>query len=658
MAEHRIQLLGDGGDKLYPKTKTKMGEVDGLFDKFADIEGGDYMLAPTSTAYTAKKYINSSGEIATASTNANFKVFDEKIPIPEYYRGKILKYYMYSNNNTQKTLTVAFYEDDDTFISGVEDYFGTTDYVRTLIPANAAYFKYSVYVATPDLNNYKFTFYDVVGSQLALSPISQRLARKEKDTAYMEPLGTLDNMLTGNTIISVATGSTHTFHGFMYNNAQGKLWCVQRGYRYLVGSGASAFTKKSFAIFKIKKTGVSGRTFAISTHLKNDGDDWTASASYYGFFDENTLPGTVVFRPNKNQGSTPGIVIRNEPEWIWVYIASNRYTNAGTTKADDTNEAYLYAFDSFTDSTHYTAGELVLDMDRSFCMVGEHSIDEDIASTFNIDRRYYTRPEKHNSQVKGKNVLFFGDSLGACHWALAQEWGMNVYTIIKGGCRMGYESGAGAGGETGTADEMWLCNDTWVQAVRTNVIAEGIQIDFIVCTAGHNGTLPESDATEVAYVADNAHKRWFDSDSETNPFDSLSSDNKLRFTGTACTFAAFYSLCKVYPYAIPVIVSHYRNMGYNVASTAANYTPEKFGNVLYNSYYYDRRAEIKDMAEKIGGLYVDCYMNSRSSVANLPAYYSSDSIHPTQIVNQDFGMQIGSAINEHAENEFFSEMAT
>lgn len=632
MAENKILLKGGSNNALFPRTK--MGMVDGLVDKFADIVGGDYLLAPTSTAYTEKRYIDTDGVIQTltASGTQLYKVMTEKYYIPAYYRGKTMQYYMYMNTATPKTLTVAFYEADGTFISGVSDAGTANGYYTTVVPANAAYFLYSFRQTELDTDNFKFTFIGEYESQAQVVPMNARLGKVEKSAVYMEPLGVKDNLLVDAKIMHV--NSTDDFWASPYKyNSNGKLWGINVSHKVRFNA---AIDMDMYAVIRIKKSGISGRTYALCDN--SNPTESGANLGSHAIFTEDTPVGNIT-RGNGNV--IQGKILRNEAEWIWLYIPTSYKSGTTYTKRQFT----LLALDSYTSQSLYTSGELVIDNARSFIFEGDMKVDDDIESLVNLDRKYYTRPEKLGSQLIGKNVLVFSDSLSYFVYGMMYDWGVNVYSNAWGGARMGYEGGGGQGGESETYENAWLCRDSYVQYVKNNVIAAGINIDYIVCTAGVNGTLPDTDETEVAYVLNN--KRWYHDDLQSDPWASLSADNKARFNSTACTYAAFYSLCVAYPKAIPVIVAPYRSpgAGITVIDETHPWTAERFAHALFYENLLPKRNALKGIADNLGGVFVDCYTATRSSIANCPQYYAESGVHPTRIVAQDMANQIGKALN-------------
>lgn len=480
--------------------------------------------------------------------------------------------------------------------------------------------------------SYKVSKIDGIDEEL--EAIEASIAIEKKATSYMEKLGVLDNLLVDCSLTTV-DGTTVIASPFKYNS-NGKLWGLlqSRNLKYKDTYAPAVFD--TYGILKIKKSGITGRTYVVTNFDTSEGSTFSNQAT----FTESVEPGYIT----RNAGHTKvAKVLRVDEEYIWLFLPCYEYDDRQGYGYAKNYPHYVYACDSYTSTSSYTSGELVVDLDHCFTLRGSYKVDDDIESLINIERKYFTRPEKLNSQIQGKSVLLFSDSLSYFEYGLLYDWGLHIYSNSWGGARMGYESGGGAGGESAEYENAWLCRDTYVQYVKTNVIQAGVNIDFIVSTAGVNGTLPDTDATEVAFVINN--KRWYHDSLDADPWASLSSDNKLRFTSTACTFGALYSLCRVYTRAIPVIVAPYRTPGANSQSTMANWTGQAFATRLFNGNLSAKRDALEAMSRKLGGLFVDCYTKTRDSIANVPAYHSTDGAHPDKIVAQDMANQVGEALN-------------
>jgi hypothetical protein len=208
---------------------------------------------------------------------------------------------------------------------------------------------------------------------------------------------------------------------------------------------------------------------------------------------------------------------------------------------------------------------------------------------------------------------------------------MNIWLMAAGGTRMGYESGSGQGGEAVTKETGWIQNDARIQAF--NAVAPA-NVDFIICAEGSNGTLPETDATEVAYVINN--KRWYFDTQASDPWANLSEANKDRFTSTACTYAMFYTMCLHYIGACCVIADVYRTPG--AGNTASTWNGNVFATYLFNDNMLNKKTMLKSMAEKLGAIFVENV--TRDSIAAANAYHSTDGVHPPFSVSTDWASDI------------------
>lgn len=777
-------------------------------DKYVELLGGNYIYNTTdctSTNYRAIDDTDGSIKTLTGSSLQVFRVINEYIYIPPYYRGKNIQYYHYKYTN-QQGATIAFYDTDKTFISAVTNT-GVDGYYDTVIPSNAVYIRYGFRSLSLDTSTVKFTFYDILGYQPSLVPMNYRLGVEENTKYLIDPLGVNDNFIKIGSFQNVSE-STKTINNVfvIYNNTQIGIR-ISPTIRYQINSISPKYT-----VLKIKKTGVAGRTIVITTQNFTPGSD----ISTHMYFTEDVKKGYSPIYQHNQQWYR---IIDVNDEYIWLYLPSHIYLTESETDKSLVQQWTVLSCSSYTSKSVYTLSTLEIDIDGSFILEGDKSLTWDIATSMNIYRKYYSRPEKLNSQLMGKNVFVFSDSLSYFAYGLVYDWGCNVYNNSWGGARMGYEGGSGQGGETETYEAAWLCRDSYIQYVKTNVINAGVKIDYIVCTAGVNGSLPDTDATEIVFVANN--KRWYHDTLGSDPWSSLSSTDKARFTSSACTYVAFYSLCRVFPEAIPVIVAPYRTPGpggyqrycadydnriYNntdhpnnvvltktididlestgtsevcicftddfvntpstvinfvydgdtelTATTTQQFTLNKFykikivggvatitessskpsgfdalpftdtytiaivvasgatsalfqttdvpigkgksvtldliynntiqatatvddfafakstvynlsitnnvatidilwdansfAQILFNENLLDKRNKLEAICKKLGGVFVDCYSNNRSSIANVPKYFpgGAESVHPTRHIAQDMASQIGNTINK------------
>lgn len=243
-----------------------------------------------------------------------------------------------------------------------------------------------------------------------------------------------------------------------------------------------------------------------------------------------------------------------------------------------------------------------------------------------ISRRYYSRSQKLMSKIRGKNAIVYADSLSAFIRYLQKDWGLNIFSFASGGCRMGYEMGNGQGGESGSADNLWLCNDRIIQTFNEN---KPDKIDFIIVAALANTQVREnSNAENVQFVLEN--KRWYGDTSATNPFDVLEEEDKKKFTSAACTYAAIYSLCSLYPGACCLIAETYRTPGpYSnlIGSDYTEFSPERYARAVFNQNLFEVNNLFQSISRNIGAIWVP--NKTRDNIANVPKYHPNDGVHPS-----------------------------
>ena len=617
-----VQLKDENATSIYPKTNVEM--VDGF---------GNKTISPTTTTIINRVYQGSQNGVVGGTFS--YSVISSGVSYYQSQKFSIIagnKYHFkwYANS---LCYSWAFLDASDKILTIASAVTGKTLVdIDMVAPEGAVTLIVTRYkqTADPDAVLTQLGIFPVVEGNI--STLQDEMAIEREGHVYVEPLGVLDNLFAEGSMQAV-NETTKAIPSNIKRKSDGKVWALRQpiNLRY-----QNLYDINTFAVVKIKKTGIAGRTYVISNYNVAEGGNFSTSIT----FKEDVQEGYII----RNTYVMMAKVLRVTDEYIWLFLPCYEYQT--NTSQYTHKEHVLYACDSFTSTTNYTAGELVYDSYYTFCLEGEYKVDEDIESLINIDRKYYTRAEKLGSQLAGKNVFVFSDSLSFFFNALVYDWGANVYSNAWGGARMGYEGGGGQGGESETYEDAWLCRDSYVQYVKANVISAGVGIDYIVCTAGVNGTLPDTDATEVQYVADN--KRWYHDSLESDPWASLSSANKARFTGTACTYVAFYSLCRAYPKAIPVIVTPYRTPGAGNYSTLANWTSAKFATYLFNGNLKAKAEKLREMSENLGGILVDCYNATRDSIANIPQYHPTDGVHPTRIVANDMGNLIGRALsNEH-----------
>ena len=246
-----------------------------------------------------------------------------------------------------------------------------------------------------------------------------------------------------------------------------------------------------------------------------------------------------------------------------------------------------------------------------------------------IDKKYYTRPEKLQSKLIGKKAIVFADSLAAFSSALVQDWGLSIYAIAEGGKRMGYYSGS---------LDNWICRDDNVQKFKTYGLEKA---DYIIFAMGANDpTFEQSTEENVKFVLQN--KRWFNSDAETDPFDSLEDNDKNKFGAAASLYAAAYSLCRLYPDAIIAIIPPYRTPGTDVTE----YDAEKYASVLFNRRFESLTQQMREVATTLGAIFIE--NKTRNNAASADTYHGSDGVHPAEFEPyQDMASNIGNTLSKY-----------
>ena len=546
------------------------------------IKGGySYLI----DGYIAKKQISSDGTIINANNNPTHYVSPKQLISPEFIGGT-LKFYRTNYGNTN-IKSLAFYDNEDNLLVSYSS--GSPSYVEVIIPENSAYFYHGANI--PDILSYteKTTLKAPISSD-TLFTNAEKVGRNSVND-YMLPLGVMDNLIQ-DAESKDYLGRVGRANVYL-KDIDGMVYGVRKDTNIHEGQDYPIDTT---ACLKIKKNGNPNRTIVVR---KTNGQEVS--------FTENTLPSDLIWHD-----FNPGKIIRNDQDWIWLYLSK---------------VAGSCTIISYSDSDKSDYEELVIDIDRSFVIQGDIP-----AENLDFDRKYYTRAEKNGSKLIGKTAIVFSDSLAYFTDALYYDWGLNMITISWGGARMGYEGGAGAGGEQGTANQLWLCNDEAVQSFKERNLEKA---DFIICTAGTNGSLPDTDKTEVEFVLKN--KRWFHDTLETNPWESLEDNDKNRFTSTACTYAAFYSMCAKYKGACAVIVEPYRTPGSGRLSNPL--TPEKYAEYVFNGNMITNQDNLKKIARNIGAIFVES--RTRDSIAAAEAYHENDGVHPSFVVAQDMAANIG-----------------
>lgn len=422
---------------------------------------------------------------------------------------------------------------------------------------------------------------DLADVKNSVDKTSQRLTEIEKTYIDGNPLGYMDNLFIdkwlGVGIYKSDDGNYKNTITKTYENEKLVSFKIATKYATSINDSVSV---QGCSFFRIKKS-VENREIRIAL---NNGATCV-------FNDYSVEEGTTLYQKGAVNPMKFGEIVRVTDDYIIFYTDCISEYKILSRVNDFNSELVIYP---------------------EYCGV---FLDLVAKENINFDMKYKSRSMKINSTVRGRNAICFGDSLISWVLPLAIDYGMNVYVVAGGGHRMGYEGGSGAGGETGTADALWLCSDTRIQRFNTN-FADLTDVDYIINMTGTNGTLSDiSNVEELKFIS--ANKRWWFDTSETNPFDGLSDESKARFTSQACYFMSFIKLIQRFPRAIPVVCSLYRYRN------ADNRTEDEIINYLY----YDERGQknevLKQISDCLGGYYVDlekCGCNVMSD--------GGDAVHP------------------------------
>lgn len=547
------------------------------------------------TSYETGKWIGHNGTIETNNLYTDRAVVT--IPVLDNYRGGRVGYYK-QHTGDFNDYDLAFYNNDDIFINGVHCS-GSTDnfkYYETDIPENASYL--AIYLALNQFNgedkkveDYPVTFFSKEGN-LTLYSNSKKIQLGHED--YILPLGVMDNLLV-DAIYYYCIGNMQFISSPYHKDANGMTYGITA--KKSIYTNETKNTACTF-VFKIRKSSNPNRVLNLRS-----------SSGMTVDFNDNAQCGQLL-----HQNSVlMGYVIRQEKDYIWIYGNSDSCAHG--------KEETLI---SYTDKTKATFEKIEIDRDRSFSIPGIHKLEE-----LDIDKRYYTRPEKLDSRLIGKTAIVFADSLSFFAASLVQDWGMNIISIAEGGNRMGY---------TGGGEDTWICEDEKIQTFRSYGLKKADCIIFVMGT--NDPDISETTAEDLKFVL--ANKRWFDSDLETDPFASLGEDGKKKFGAAASLYAAAYSLCRIYKDAIVAIMPPFRSPGVD----CTDYDADTFADVLFNGRFINKTKALRSIAEKIGAIFID--NPTRNNAASADNYHGTDGTHPSNyVVYQDEASNIGHALSKY-----------
>ena len=570
--------------------------VDGLTADY-DMKGrnirGRYSLV--LEPYETRTYIDQTGSVMHGVNASHDNRTLTEVPIPENFRGGRIGFYTSYFLNSSLAM-LAFYNADDTPLEVLKTVNTNHEYREADIPVGAVLARVVLNSSFPEGKtraDYPVTLYAAEDS-LTVYENSRKIQAGHKD--YPLPLGVMDNLLVDVSSYNAVSKQFFITSPFSRDTG-GMLYQVYA--RRSVRTNAGTVNMDVTFVFRIKKSANPDRLL----RLVNTGG---AAAE----FNDDAQPG-----PLYHQNSIlMGYLIRQEKEYLWVY---------GRTK--DMAGQQEVRIVSYADSSKQEYEELEIDMDRSFVITGNYELEE-----LDIDRKYYTRPEKLHSNLVGKTCIIFADSLSAFVNSLAQDWGMNIVSMAEGGNRMGYYTGALSN---------WICEDEKVQNFRSY----GLQrADYIVFAMGANDpSFTQCTADDVQFVLQN--KRWFDSDAETDPFDALEEDGKSRFASAASLYAAAYSLCRLYPGTQVAIIPPYRTPGVG----CTDYDVATYCSALFSGRFVTLTEQLREVATTLGALFIE--NKTRLTVASADYYHhGADGVHPNEFaVYQDMASNIGHALSRY-----------
>ena len=409
---------------------------------------------------------------------------------------------------------------------------------------------------------------------------------------YMLPLGEKDNFLFDAEAHNINANQTFYTNSFIRDNS-GMLYGV-RAKRDLRTNESVRFERTW--CFTIKKNNNPNRTFQL-----------------------NAENGTnAIFKQDVQLGP---ITRNNYPDDIRAYVIANtdNVIKIFSNSLMCNMEQRLY---SYSDDSLEQHEELELDLDRSFVIANNYDQNE-----IDCNIKYYTRAEKHGSNMIGKKALIFADSLSYFVNSLLNEYGLSVYTISAGGNQLGY----------GGNYDNWILSNDKIQSLLDYKIDH---YDYIVFAMGANdGNLNTCDEDTVKFVLNN--KRWFNTNSDTEIFNSLNNTDKNKFSMEACLYAACFTLAKVYTDAIIAVIPPYRTPG----GDCSNYDIDTFASVLYNGRFIDKTNILKSACEKLGTIFIP--NQTRDNAATCTDYHSTDGVHPINIIAEDMASNIFDVLNKY-----------
>lgn len=602
-----IQFTGDAEERHDVVLKVKDGNPSSFDERMQPIAEGltaDYVekdqdmygcINYVIDSYEVNRWLDGSGGIMSNTASAQNYRAVARIKVLEAFKGGRMGFYSAHFGFFDNYSMLAFFNSDDEPIKTERSVGSNYVYRETEIPSDAEYILLCVNLNFPEyktLADYPVTMY-AAEDNLTVYGNSRKIQQGHKD--YPLPLGVMDNLLVDVSSYNAVSKQFFITSPFA-RDAGGMLYKVTA--KRSVRTNAGTLNMDVTFVFRIKKSANPNRLLQLIN-----------TSGALADFNDEAQPG-----PLYHQNSiVMGYVIRQEKEYLWVY---------GRTEAVASQQEVRLI--SYADSSKQEYEELELDMDRSFVIPGNYELEE-----LDIDKKYYTRPEKLHSALIGKACIVFADSLSAFVNSLAQDWGINTVLIAEGGNRMGYYAGHLAN---------WICEDGKVQNFREYGLAKA---DFVVFAMGANDpSFEQCTEDDVLFALQN--KRWYDSDADTDPFDALDEDGKSRFASAASLYAAAYSLCRLYPGTLVAIIPPYRTPGIDCTV----YDAATYCKTLFSGRFVTLTEQLREVATTLGALFIE--NKTRNNVASADYYHNTDGVHPKEFaVYQDMASNIGHALSRY-----------
>lgn len=591
-----IRVKGQIHPIIYTDGNSSLGTVrNELYEVHAKVDAAfgerTIDIADYSERWTIGKAADDTGNII--SLNPNYAISDfVNIPLA-FDKGSV---YFYTDRNlhiNSDLPSVVFYDKEKVFISAISANLGT--YSTAEIPAEARYFRINHYKGSEE--EYTRDLKLVSKENIVKNAEEVNNIKTREKNYSMLPLGVMDNYLF-DAEDKGADSALYTQNAYLRDDT-GLLYgvAIHNGINLHDIPGNTGCT----CVIKIKKTGDANKTYQIQ---ESSGGEVN--------FNENTPVGPLVRISTSVQY---GEILRSDKDCIYVY-----------TRTSYTNQAYKLR--AYTNSDKNEYAKLEFEEEGSFMLLGSYPPEE-----LNIDRRYYTRPEKLGSQIRGKKILVFGDSLSYFVQPLVLDWGATIYRISVGGARFNYETGH---------ENTWLCNADFINKFKKANITG---VDFVLfCTGVNDPNMQQTQEEDIKFVIKN--KKWWDNISdETDPFETLEEEEKLKFTTSSCMYATMFSLAKLYQGVCFAIIPPYRTPG--IAPGADGWDTDNYVTALMNGRFRNAWTVLREISEITGAVFIENW--TRDSVASANKYHQTDGVHPPYVIAQDMASNIGHALSKYYE---------